>query len=111
MSIVNLPILRYGTDCLMDELVNTEHQITTTLSLEEFFAQKARSKRNGKKKRRRREMSSRTSQNIRTQLRQLRLSMQNYRRRDDAEISEDSAAEEEEPGPSTRPPKRLKNPT
>jgi hypothetical protein len=78
--------------------------------LEEFFAQKARSKRNGKKKRRHRELSSKTSQNIRAQLRQLRLQMQNYRRRDDGEISEDSAAEDEEPGPSNKEIKRSRNP-
>lgn len=76
------------------------------MSLEEFFAQKTRSKRTGKKKRRHRELSSKTAQNIRNQLRQLRLSMQNYKRKDDAEISEDSAADEEEPGPSTKQSKK-----
>jgi hypothetical protein len=95
---------------LVDELVNTEHQITTTLSLEEFFAQKTRSKRSGKKKKRHREHSSRTSQHIRKQLCQLRLSMQNYRRRDEIDQSEDSAADEEEPGPSTKHAKRSKYP-
>jgi hypothetical protein len=95
---------------LVEELIDTEQRITTTLNVEEFIAQKSRSKRLGRKKRRRRELATRNVQTIRAQLRLLGRSMLTYRQQErGGEISEDSAAEEEEPGPSNKETRRAKN--
>ncbi|KAI6216161.1 hypothetical protein M3Y99_01837100 [Aphelenchoides fujianensis] len=60
--VVNLPILRQGAESLVEELYDTEHQITTTLNVEELIDQRYRSKRQARQKRKRRHVARHEAQ-------------------------------------------------
>ncbi|KAI6224951.1 Zinc finger domain containing protein [Aphelenchoides besseyi] len=61
-SVTNLPILRQGAASLAEELADTEHQITTTLNVEELIAQRYRSKRQARQKRKRKNLARHDAQ-------------------------------------------------
>lgn len=82
---VNIPILKHGADVLVLEFLDTEQQITSTIS-NQHYEHKVRSKRFSRRKRNRRDV-----------VRNSQIMMQNQLRRDFNENSEDSAGEDTDP--------------